>query len=51
MAVHKLDLNYNIRPFVTDMMNATGLAFDQQGLLYSSPAATMAWSTRSRQTA
>ena len=36
VAVYKLDLNYNIRPFVTDMMNATGLAFDRQGMLYVS---------------
>jgi hypothetical protein len=36
VAVYKIDLNYNIRPFVTDMMNATGLAFDHQGLLYVS---------------
>ena len=36
VAVYKLDLNYNIRPFITDMMNATGLAFDRHGLLYVS---------------
>ena len=36
VAVYKIDLNYNIRPFITDMMNATGLAFDQHGLLYVS---------------
>jgi hypothetical protein len=36
VAVHKIDLNYNMRPFVNDMMNATGLAFDRQGLLYVS---------------
>ena len=28
--------NYNIRPFLTDIMNATGLAFDRDGLLYIS---------------
>jgi hypothetical protein len=36
VAVYKLDLNYNIRPFITDMMNATGLAFDRHGLMYVS---------------
>lgn len=36
VAVYKIDLNYNIRPFITDMMNATGLAFDTHGLLYVS---------------
>jgi sugar lactone lactonase YvrE len=36
VAVYKIDLNYNVRPFITDMMNATGLAFDREGLLYIS---------------
>ncbi|MBY0373629.1 MAG: gluconolaconase [Bryobacteraceae bacterium] len=36
VAVFKIDLNYNVRPFVTDMMNATGLAFGADGLLYVS---------------
>ncbi|MDP8980037.1 MAG: IPT/TIG domain-containing protein [Acidobacteriota bacterium] len=36
VAVYKIDLNYTPRPFVTDMMNATGLAFDGDGLLYVS---------------
>ena len=36
VAVYKIDLNYTPRPFVTDMMNATGLAFDNDGLLYVS---------------
>jgi len=34
VAVHKIDLNFNMRPFITDMMNATALAFDVQGMLY-----------------
>jgi len=36
VAVFRIDSNYNLRPFITDLMNATGLAFDRQGLLYIS---------------
>jgi len=36
VAVYKLDLNYNLRPFVTDLMNATGLAFSPAGVLHVS---------------
>jgi sugar lactone lactonase YvrE len=36
VSVYKIDLNYNIRPFLTDIMNATGLAFDRDGMLYVS---------------
>jgi len=36
VAVYKIDLNYSAQPFVTDLMNATGLAFDRAGLLYVS---------------
>ena len=36
VAVHKVDLNFNIKPFINDLMNATGLAFDSQGMLYIS---------------
>lgn len=36
VAVYKVDLNYAVRPFITDLMNATGLAFDKQGMLYIS---------------
>jgi hypothetical protein len=36
VAVFRLDLNFNMKPFVTDMMNATGLVFDREGLLYVS---------------
>jgi len=34
VAIFKIDLNYNMKPFINEMMNATGLAFDRQGLLY-----------------
>jgi len=36
VAIYKIDLNYNVKPFINDLMNATGLAFDAQGLLYIS---------------
>ncbi len=36
VAVFKVDLNYNVKPFINEMMNATGLAFDHQGMLYVS---------------
>ncbi|HXA04034.1 MAG TPA: IPT/TIG domain-containing protein [Bryobacteraceae bacterium] len=36
VAVYKIDLNYSVKPFINDMMNATGLAFDPQGMLYIS---------------
>jgi sugar lactone lactonase YvrE len=36
VAVYKIDLNYTPKPFVNDMMNATGLVFDREGILYVS---------------
>jgi glucose/arabinose dehydrogenase len=36
VAVHKIDLNFNMKPFINELMNATGLAFDPQGMLYIS---------------
>jgi sugar lactone lactonase YvrE len=36
VSVYKIDLNYTPRPFVTDVMNATGLAVDNDGMLYVS---------------
>jgi hypothetical protein len=36
VAVYKIDLNFNMKPFINDMMNATGLIFDTQGTLYVS---------------
>jgi sugar lactone lactonase YvrE len=35
-SVYKIDSNYHMKPFVSDLMNATGLAFDQEGQLYVS---------------
>jgi hypothetical protein len=36
VAVYRVDLNYAVKPFINDLMNATGLAFDRQGMLYVS---------------
>jgi hypothetical protein len=36
VSVYKIDLNYSSTPFVSDLMNATGLAFDKDGILYVS---------------
>jgi sugar lactone lactonase YvrE len=36
VAVFKIDLNFNVKPFINDLMNATGLAFDAEGTLYIS---------------
>src|ERR1041384_1051609 len=34
VAVYRIDLNFNVKPFINDLMNATGLAFDRRGMLY-----------------
>ena len=36
VSVYKIDGNYELRPFLTDLMNATGMAFDHEGYLYIS---------------
>lgn len=36
VAVYKIDLNYTPKPFVAELMNATGLVFDREGILYVS---------------
>jgi sugar lactone lactonase YvrE len=36
VAVYRIDLQQNIKPFVQEMMNATGLAFGRDGSLYVS---------------
>jgi sugar lactone lactonase YvrE len=36
VAVYRIDLNFNMKPFLNEMMNATGLAFDREGMLYVS---------------
>jgi len=36
VAVYKIDLNYNMKPFINELMNATAMAFDPQGMLHVS---------------
>ena len=36
VAVYKVDLNYETKPFLTDITNATALTFDRDGVLYVS---------------
>jgi sugar lactone lactonase YvrE len=36
VCVYRIDTNYNVKAFLTDLMNPTGLAFDREGSLYVS---------------
>src|SRR3954468_16204953 len=36
VAVYKVHLNFNVKPFINDLMNATAMAFDREGMLYIS---------------
>jgi hypothetical protein len=36
VSIYKVDSNFACKPFVTDLMNPTGLAFDHDGMLYVS---------------
>jgi hypothetical protein len=36
VAIFKIDTNYTVKPFVTEMMNATAIALDREGQLYVS---------------
>jgi sugar lactone lactonase YvrE len=36
VAIFKIDPNYNVNPFLSDMMNATAIAFDREGQMYVS---------------
>lgn len=36
VSVFKIDTNYTVKPFVSEMMNATSIAFDRQGQMYVS---------------
>jgi sugar lactone lactonase YvrE len=36
VAIFKIDTNYAVKPFVAEMMNATGIAFDRHGQMYVS---------------
>jgi hypothetical protein len=36
VSIFKIDTNYGVKPFVSEMMNATAIAFDGQGQMYVS---------------
>jgi sugar lactone lactonase YvrE len=36
VSIFKIDTNYIVKPFLSDMMNATGIAFDRDGQMYVS---------------
>ena len=36
VAIYKIDTSYAMKPFVADLMNATGIAFDREGQMYVS---------------
>src|SRR5271157_5437730 len=36
VAIYKIDTNYNVKPFLADLMNATSIAFDRSGQMYVS---------------
>src|SRR5438128_2769170 len=36
VSIYKIDTNYSVKPFVTEMMNATAIAFDRDGQMYVS---------------
>ena len=36
VAIFKIDTNYQVTPFITEMMNATAIAFDREGQMYVS---------------
>jgi hypothetical protein len=36
VSIFKIDTDYNIKPFLSDMMNATAIAFDRAGQMYVS---------------
>jgi len=36
VSIYRIDTDYNIKPFLAEMMNATGVAFDREGQMYVS---------------
>ena len=36
VSIFKIDTNYNVKPFLTEVMNATAIAFDRSGQMYVS---------------
>jgi len=36
VSIFKIDTNYNVKPYLSGLMNATGIAFDREGQMYVS---------------
>ena len=36
VSIYKIDTNYNVKPFLSDLMNATAIAFDRSGQMFVS---------------
>jgi len=36
VAIYRIDTSYSVKPFLSEMMNATGIAFDREGQMYVS---------------
>ncbi|HKM86513.1 MAG TPA: hypothetical protein VJW96_09925 [Terriglobales bacterium] len=36
VSIYKVDTNYDVKPFLSDLMNATAIAFDREGQMYVS---------------
>jgi sugar lactone lactonase YvrE len=36
VSIYKIDTNYNVKPFLSEMMNPTAIAFDREGQMYVS---------------
>jgi len=36
VSIYRIDTNYNLKPFVSDLMNATAIAFDRSGQMFVS---------------
>jgi len=36
VSIFKIDTNYDVKPFISDLMNATSIAFDREGQMYVS---------------
>lgn len=36
ISIYKIDTNYNVKPYLADMMNASAIAFDPEGQMYVS---------------
>jgi sugar lactone lactonase YvrE len=36
VSIYKIDTSFDVKPFLTEMMNATGIAFDKEGQMYVS---------------